>query len=498
MWRDLGITNRDWEQTSQAVRTVLVSLQQQVRLMGIRFTAYEQQLTALRQQVATVDDLTAEIAELRERLGQNSTNSSKPPSSDPPSCNARPASAPEGRTKRGGQPGHQGTARSLRPVTEVDHIIELRPTNCTGCGRRLRGDDPQPERHQVAEVPPAKAAVTEYQRPTLCCQSCGTKHQLEWPADMPTGSFGPRAQALMAYLTGRLGVSHRDWVEAMQVRHGVAVGLGSVASIQRGVSAALAAPVERARQFVQQQKAQYVDETRWYEGEQQKWLWVNVTRDVTVFHLLSGRRAADAQEVINQSARGIITTDRYRSYSWLPARRRQICWAHLARDFQAFVDRGGESAEIGQALLKQVKEIFALWHQMRDGNLTRARLQSALRPVRRQIKELLEAGSQGAHQKTRHTCQKILQVEQCLWTFVRAEGVEPTNNSAERGLRRAVRWRRKSFGTQSAEGSQCVERVLTAVTTLRQQGRDVLAYLTAACRNVLVNEEVSGLIPDTS
>ncbi len=498
MWRDLGLTKSDWDRTPQAVQTAVLALQHQVRLMGIRFTAYEKQITELRQQVAQVDDLKAEIAELKERLGQNSTNSSKPPSSDPPSYKAKPASEPEGRKKRGGQPGHQGKARTLMSVEEVDHVVELRPAHCTRCGRCLGGDDPQPERHQVAEVPPAKAAVTEYRRHTLCCQSCGTKNQVEWPADMPTGSFGPRAQALIAYLTGRLGVSHRDCVEALAVLHGVELGLGSIASIQRGVSAALAAPVERARQFVQQQKAQYVDETSWSEGERQKWLWVNVTRDVTVFHLLSGRSAADAQEVINQSAKGIITTDRYSSYSWLPARRRQICWAHLARDFQAFVDRGGESAEIGQALLKQVKKIFALWHQMQDGDLSRARFQTALRAVRRRVKELLEAGSQVAHQKTRHTCQKILQVEQCLWTFVRAEGVEPTNNAAERGLRRAVLWRRKSFGTQSAEGSRFVERVLTAVTTLRQQGRDVLAYLTAACRNVLVNEEARGLIPDTS
>lgn len=498
MWRDLGLTKRDWDCTPQAVQSAVLALEHQVRLMGIRFTAYEQQLAELRQQVATVDDLKAEIAELKERLGQNSTNSSKPPSSDPPSSKAKPPSELEGRKKRGGQPGHQGKARSLRPTTEVDHLIELRPVSCAHCGQRLGGEDPQPERHQVTEVPPAKAEVTEYRRHTLCCQSCGTKNQAAWPAEIPSGSFGPRAQALIAYLTGRLGVSHRDCVEAMQVLHGVELGLGSIASLQRGVSAALAAPVERARQFVQQQKAQYVDETSWYEGERQKWLWVNVTRDVTVFHLLGGRSAADAREVINRSAKGIITTDRYSSYSWLAARRRQICWAHLQRDFQAFVDRGGESAEIGQALLKQVKKIFALWHQMRDGKLTRAQLQRALRAVRRKIKELLEAGSQGAHQKTRNTCQKILQVEQCLWTFVRVEGVEPTNNAAERGLRRAVLWRRKSFGTQSAEGSRFVERVLTAVTTLRQQGRDVLAYLTVACRNVLVNEEARGLIPDTS
>lgn len=148
----------------------------------------------------------------------------------------------------------------------------------------------------------------------------------------------------------------------MQVLHGLEVGLGSLASVQRLVSTALVEPVEQARHFVQQQKAQYVDETGWYEGEQQKWLWINATRDVSVFHLLGGRSRKDAQEVISQKAKGIITTDRYWSYNWLSARRRQICWAHLKRDFQALVDRGGASAKTGQALLQQVKRLFALWH----------------------------------------------------------------------------------------------------------------------------------------
>lgn len=498
MWRDLGITKREWDCTPQAVRTLLLALQHQVRLMGIRFTAYEKQIAELRQQVAAVDDLQAEIAELRERLGQNSSNSSKPPSTDPPSSKPKSTTEPPSRKKRGAQPGHRGKARQLKPVEEVDAVIELRPVSCAQCGRRLRGEDAAPERHQVAEVPAAPVLVTEYRRHTLRCHNCATDTRAEWPASVPRGSFGARAQALIGYFTGRLGLSHRDCVEAMQVLHGLDLSLGSIASIQRGVSAALAEPVEQARHFVQQQKAQYVDETGWREGERQKWLWVNATKDVTVFHLLCGRSRKDAQEVISQDAKGIITTDRYWSYNWLLPRRRQICWAHLARDFQALVDRGGESATVGEALLQQVKRLFALWHQVRDNTLSRAEFQRKVKPLQQRVKTLLQAGSKSAHSKTRHTCANILKVAQSLWTFLRAEGVEPTNNAAERGLRRAVLWRRKSFGTQSAAGSQFVEHILTAVQTLRQQGRDVMEYLTAACRNLLVKEAARGLIPDTS
>lgn len=151
------------------------------------------------------------------------------------------------------------------------------------------------------------------------------------------------------------------------------------------------------------------------------------------------------------------------------------------RDFQAMVERGGESAVTGQALLDEVKRLFKLWHKARGGDLSRERLEALMRPVRRKVKERLEAGARCGHKKTRRTCANILAVERCLWTFLRVAGVEPTNNAAERGLRRAVLWRRKSFGTQSESGSRFVGRVLTAVTTLRQQGRDVLEFLAQVC-----------------
>lgn len=480
MWRDLGISEQEWAATPQAVRTTLLALQQQVRLMSIRFTAYEKQLAALREQVATVEDLKAEISELRERLGQNSGNSSRPPSSDPPSYERKPKREPKGR-KRGGQPGHQGSARRLLPAEEVDHLVELKPPACAGCGRKLRGDDPVPERHQLSEAPVVQAEVTEYRRHALRCRWCGAVTRADWPAGVARTSFGPRAQAVVAYLTGRLGASHRDVAEAMAVLYGLTLGTGSVSAIQRQVSEALREPVDEATRFVQQQTAQHVDETGWRECGQLKWLWVNATRDVTTFEVLDGRGADQARRVINPEAKGIVTTDRYWSYNWLPGRRRQLCWAHLSRDFQAMVERGGESEEIGEALLKQAERLFKLWHRLRDGELSRERLASLMRPVRRRIKESLEAGTRCGQKKTRRTCSNILAVERSLWTFVRVEGVEPTNNAAERGLRRAVLWRRKSFGTQSAEGSRFVARVLTAVMTLRQQGRDVLEFLARVC-----------------
>jgi len=497
MFSKLGISSEDWERTPPAVQTVVLSLQHQLRLFQIRHTGYEQQLAALGEKVTQIDDLQAELIELRERVNQNSRNSSKPPSSDPPHQKPSPPNAPSGR-KQGAQPGHHGAGRKFKPAEEVDTVIELRPTSCRACGQTLEGDDAHPGRHQVAEVPCARAEVTEYRQHTLRCGACGAANRAELPASLPRGSFGARAQAIIGYLTGRLHASHRDAAEAMRVLHGLDLSIGSVAAIQQQVSEALAEPVRCARHFVERQQSQHVDETGWRERGRRNWLWVNTTREVTVFHLLGGRSTKEAQRVISSATKSIITTDRYAVYNWLCATRRQICWAHLSRDFQAMVERGAESAKTGQALLEQSRDLFTRWHRVRDSTLSRTQFQAELKPLRLQIKDLLEAGSRSAQAKTRRACQNILKVEESLWTFARVEGVEPTNNAAERALRRAVLWRRKSFGTQSEAGSRFVERILSVITTLRQQGRDVLDYLTAACASALHDGASICPLPDSS
>jgi transposase len=490
MFGRFNITDEDWQHTPAAVQQAFSSIYHQLLLLEIRCLAYEHQLAQLRQQVAQIDDLKAELDELRERLNQNSDNSSKPPSSDPPHQPHNTSTESKGR-KRGGQVGHRGLSRKLKAVAHVDRVIDLRPISCAECGHLLLGDDPDPARHQVSEVPRCKAELTEYRRHCLRCLACGLINQAQWPADMPTGSFGPRAQAVAAYLSARLTASHRDVAEAMEVLHGINLSIGSVSALQHRVSQSLRAVVEQAKEFVGGQVSQNVDETGWPEAGKSKWLWVNATKDVTVYHLLEGRATKQAKQVISEQAKGIIGTDRFGAYNWLPARRRQICWAHLKRDFQAMADRGGESAQVGEGLLKEVEEAFKLWHQLRDGKISRKELQLEIEPVEQRVKGLLKRGSCCEHKKTRHTCERIVKLRRSLWRFAEVEGIEPTNNSAERALRRAVLWRRKSFGTQSDRGSRFVERILTVMMSLRQQGRDVLEYLTAMC-----SHQPRSLLPD--
>ncbi len=445
---------------------------------------------------ALVVRLLERVAQVEARLNQTSRNSSTPPSADPPSAPPRAAKAPSGR-KPGGQLGHLGQGRPLKPVEEVDRVIEVRPESCAQCGTLLLGDDPTPERHQVTDLPRIEPIVTEYRRHTLGCGGCGATTQAAWPVAMPSGSFGPGLQATVGYLTGRMGASQREVHEVLAAVCHTEVSVGSIAALEQAVSTALAAPVAEAARYVQHQPVRNADETGWREQGKRVWLWISATSLLTLFRVLTTRGAGGAKALLGEDFWGIVGTDRYGAYNWVDPRRRQLCWAHLKREFIAWSERGGEAARIGHALLVVEKQLFGLWYRMRDGTLPWADFQVALLPLMDRVGTLLREGAAGAEGKTQRTCRNLVKLEAALWTFVWEAGVEPTNNNAERPLRRAVLWRRRSFGTQSGTGSQFVERILTAVTTLRQQRRDVLEYLTAACAAAIRGEPAPSLLPIT-
>jgi transposase len=469
---DLPISEEDWNQTPRAVQALLLTLWQQVA------------------------ELRAEVAQLREQVGRNSQNSSQPPSSDPPNAPPRPKRTASGR-KAGGQTGHPGHGRKLLPKEQVKHVVDLKPTTCRACGALLLGEDDHPLRQQVTELPRIEAEVTEYRQHTLTCLACGAQTPPQAPPDIPSSSFGPRVQATVGYLTGRIGISQREVEEVLNTVFHTDISLGSIPAQEERVSVALAEPVQDVQAYVQQQPAQNVDETSWPEKTHRAWLWINTTPLVTLFVVIATRGASGARRVLGAVVRGIVGSDRWTGYNWLDPQQRQLCWAHLKRDFQAFVERGGAATPIGCALLEQVEQMFGLWHRVRDGTLGRVDFQTQMQPIQTRVGQLLRQGAALSCAKTRHTCENVLKLEVALWTFVRVEGVEPTNNSAERRLRRAVLWRRRSFGTQSGAGSRFVERVLTAVTTLRQQNRDVLDYLTEACAAAIRGDPPPSLLPNT-
>jgi transposase len=290
-------------------------------------------------------------------------------------------------------------------------------------------------------------------------------------------------------------LSKRTTQELLEDLYGVALGLGTVANLEQGTVQAVAAPVAEARASVQTQPTAHLDETGWREGQPRAWLWTMVTTWVTVFVVRRSRSGKVAQELLGERFWGWLVTDRWSAYPWYPAWRRQICWAHLLRDIEAMIARGGRSQEIGEALRAQARQMFHWWHRVCDGTLARTTFARDMWPVRRDMERLLEAGQACGVPKTEGTCREILKLRQALWTFVRHDGVEPTNNAAERAIRPGGLWRKGSFGTQSPEGSRFVEVMMTVVATLKPQHRNVLDYVTAACEEALSGEPAPSLLP---
>lgn len=337
-----GIGVLDWAGTPQAVRILVIALQHQIGMLS-------EQVGALSERVMV----------LEERGRQSSRNTSKPPSSDPPSLSPWPGRTPSGRA-RGGQPGHVGHGRPLVPEEQVDEVVESKPSCCARCGLALVGEDPAPGRHQVQELPRLVPVVREYRRHTLRCGACGTRTVAPWPVGMPTGGFGPRVAATVGYLTGRCGASHRETQEILGTLCHLEVGLGGIAALQRQVSAAVAVPVAEAHASVQVQRVANVDETGWREQTRRCWRWVAVTALVSVFLVRPTRGSRGARDLVGDDFAGIVGSDRWSGYTWLATGQRQLCRAHLVRDFEALRERPG-AGPLGTALLDLADRLFVSW-----------------------------------------------------------------------------------------------------------------------------------------
>jgi transposase len=442
-----------------------------------------------------VEALEAEVAALREQLNRNSDNSSQPPSSDGPKKVSKPGRRPKSERQRGGQPGHTGATRKLVPLEQVKASYDLKPPVCHQCGHHLTGEDPEPYRHQVTDIPLVVAEVTEYRLHTLVCQDCGVGTTAALPAGVPPGAFGPRLQAMVSVLSGRYHLSKRDAAEVMTDFFQAEVSLGAVPTLEQCTSEAIKEPVDEAHAYVRRQPVLHMDETGWREANQKAWLWLATTTLVTVFFIRPGRGGTVAREILGAAFTGIVVSDRWSAYNWLLTLLRQLCWAHLLRDFQAFVERGGPSQALGEDLLAQTRLMFDWWPKVHDGTMPRSTFQEKMQPVQAKVGELLRLGTTCAHPKTVATCRDILKREAALWTFVHVAGVEPTNNLAERLIRPGVLWRKRSFGTQSQAGSRFTERIMTVVATLKQQHRNVLDYLVEACDAANWGRPAPSLLP---
>jgi transposase len=443
-----------------------------------------------------IAELEAVVCDLQARLQLNSTNSSKPPSSDPIGLKRKPPAPPSAR-KRGGQPGHRKAFRALIPPEKLRSSTDCKPRSCRGCGHTLRGEDPQPLVHQVAELPRIEPIVDQYRLHRLTCPDCGTTTCGTLPDGVPTVHFGPYLQAALATLAGAYRLSKRQIQQLAGDLFGLSISTGMISKLERQSAQALEAPYNELAAAVHTAAVIGADETGWREDRHKAWLWVAVTALFTVFTIARNRSARVARAVLGTQDGSIAVTDRCSSYDWIAAAGRQVCWSHLRRDFQAMIDRGGAAEPIGKKLLRLSDRLFRWWHRLEAEEVEWGRFRTAMARLRREVRTALEDGVRCECARTRGSCAEILRVEASLWTFARVAGVPPTNNAAERAERHAVIWRRISGGTDSARGSRFVERMLTVVATCRQRGRNVLEYLTSCFEAARRGQAIPSLLPAT-
>ena len=453
-----------------------------VEALSLQIEAMQRQINALQ----------GEVRSLKAQLSSNSHNSSKPPSSDPIHLKRQPPKLPSGK-KRGGQPGHRRATRPLVPPDQLHDTIACKPAACRGCGSTLRGDDLTPIRHQVAEIPPIRPTVIEYQLHRLTCTGCGRITTGPLPPGTPGGAFGPRLQAVLGLMAGAFRLSQRPVQRLARDLLGLNISLGMIAKLQRRTAILLEPLDAELAEAVRLAPASHIDETPWREANQKAWLWVGTGDQVTHFRISRHRDAPTARQILGDDPAKVAICDRYSAYGWV--KQKQWCWAHLRRDFQAMIDRADGGSAIGSRLLKLSDNLFWGWHRVGDGDLSWDDFLRWTEPIRHGVHDELSRGVSCVSPRTAATCRHLLGGEAHLWRFLAGDGVEPTNNRAERALRHGVLWRKSSGGTASVWGSRFVSRLLSVVATCGQQGRNVLDFLTSCFEHDLVARRLPSLQP---
>jgi transposase len=433
------------------------------------------------------------LKRLEEQARQDSRTSSRPPSADPPKSRARRRAEARAKAKelmrkegerraQGGQPGHRGAGRELKPSDQMDEIVDHYPQACGGCGREFGEDQRRPShrfgRHQVAELPPISVVFGEHRTHQLRCRCCRARTSAPVPEEIAFSPFGPRLQAALVTLTAAYRVSRRGVVELARDLFGVSLSTGAADAICQRASDALAGPHLHLQDQVLAAPAAHVDETGWRTRGEGRALWT-ATTPVAVFLQIAEHCNREQFDALIGPYPGIVVSDRWNGYSHLDPARRQVCWSHLQRDFRRHADGLGDQKPFGERGLALTDQVFAAWRAYRTEHHDRDRLQAEIAEVQTQLRALLEEASakKARNRWHRRFANNLLKVWPALWTFAIIDGVEPTNNPAERSLRAPVIHRKVSLGTQSEDGERFAERALSAAGTCRLQHRSLFTYL---------------------
>jgi len=457
-----------------------------------------------------VADAEKKIADLERQLAlrqQNSTTTSKPPSSDGlAGCQRVRGRRTKSRRKPGGQPGHPGQCRPLVPLERVNHVVELLPDACRHCHRRLpargRTVTGEPRRHQVTELPPIEAHITEYQCPHVVCPACGKMTQAPLPEDVE-GQFGPQLTALVAYLTVVCRLPRLVVRRLLEGVLQIPISVGSTQHAWEEASAAVAPVYQELEQALPQQAVLNADETGHRTKGAKRWLWVLVAPTFVFYQIATSRGVAVLRRLLGEHFAGILCSDRLRTYLSYAAERRQLWWAHAIRNVRSAQELANTAAgkRFCQEALRLTRRLFRLWHryrgdpEARGAPLPRDQWLRKAEPIAKKLFALADHHVSAADKDVRNLAQAWALHHQHFFTFVHEKGVEPTNNVAERALRPPVPWRKTSFGTRSDEGERAVERLLTITRTCQLQQLNILVYLTAAIRAHRRRQAVPSLLP---
>jgi transposase len=444
----------------------------------------------LLEQSKVIEEQGRRIKELEEKLNTNSRNSSRPPSTDKGPGKKKSGSG----KKAGGQPGHTGKGRALFTEEQIDRTQSCYPNRQCECGGAVNTTR-LGRRHQTIDIPEIKPFITEYRLYAGVCRGCGKQHEAGLPAGVSAKLVGPRLLALIGTLTGGYRLSKRLVQGLLQDLYRIELSVGTISESEEIISAALETVVQEAHEHIQRAAVVHSDETGHKEKGKKQWMWVGIAGLVSVFLARASRSAEIAKELLGEAFAGILISDRYSAYTWVEALRRQLCWAHLLRDFTKIAQRSGTAGQVGAQLIEHTKRMFRYWHQVRDGTLSRDCFAHCMTHIQTGMESALQRGIVCGESKTANTCKGLLKVKAALWTFVHTQGVEPTNNLAERTIRSYVIWRKTSFGTQSKRGSLYMERMMTTVGSCKLQGRNILEFVTQAVGAYIANGIAPSLVP---
>lgn len=455
----------------------------------------QRELDKLREQIAEQEQQIGEqqkqIADLERQLAlyqRNSTNSSKPPSSDGLAGEPRERGRrKKSRRKAGGQPGHRGAHRPLVPLERVDAVRPVLPECCRHCGCSLPQQIEQVQtigtrrRHQVTELPPIQARIIEYQCPLVQCPACGESTRAAVPEEA-AGQFGPQLTALIAYLTVVCRMPRRVMEALLGQVLGIEISLGSTQKCWEEASQAVADPCQELEQHLKDEPVLNVDETGWRTNGGKRFLWAFVAARYRVYTVAATRGSEVLVRLLGAVFQGILCSDRFSAYLKYHSGRAQFCWAHLKRNLLGIVEFTKSSAveRFCRGALAEHARLFRLWHKFRGGQIDRPQLLLRSLPIQKRIFALAQQHLDSSHREVRNLATALFVHNERLFTFLEHEGVEPTNNGAERALRTGVQWRKICFGNRSANGELATARLLTVAGTCDLQRLNVLAYLSAA------------------